>query len=381
MSTTAGPVPLEALLDQAPPVGEVRLREIELRKSDPTWRFALAANASSPGLLLELVADGVTGAGSAGEIRHLGHDLPAMRDQLRAAGPALRGGDRAALAGLTGPARCVVHTALVDLVARSQGVPVRDLLGPTVRESVALTRILSLKSPAEMAGIAAGHRDEGYRHVKVKLDNAEDGDLDVARLRAIRAEVGPDFGLTIDANQSYSPEQAVRLVERIADLGVLVFEQPVPAGDLDGLAWVTQRSAIPIEADEAADSVERIRVIAETGAAHGVSIKLAKLGGLDHAATAARICADAGLEVRIGAHVGSRLLNAAALQLAAVLPGLREPAELAEFARLEGDPARGLEVEDGAVRVSPEPGLGITVAPDPARSSVPSTVPPEGVRR
>jgi L-alanine-DL-glutamate epimerase-like enolase superfamily enzyme len=372
MSSTAPAISLEDLLEQAPPLTDARLHRIELRKSDPTWRFALAARASSPGFVLVLTSDQLAGYGSAGEIRH---DLAHMREQITAALPALAHSrtddEAAALAALTGPARALVHMALLDLVARSRGVAAHALLGTAVRSQVELTRILSLKSPPEMAAIALEHQREGYRHVKVKLDNEDNGAVDLARLRAIRDAVGPDFGITIDANQSYSPEEAVRFCERIDQFRVIVFEQPVPADDLDGLAYVTTRTAIPIEADEAASSLERVRQIAERGAANGVSIKIAKLGGLDQALTAANLCTAAGLDIRIGAHVGSRLLNAAALHLAVVLPALHEPAELAEFERLEGDPATGLEVRAGHLRVPDRVGLGVDVdLPDDPASAL-----------
>ena len=140
---------------------------------------------------------------------------------------------------------------------------------------------------------------------------------------------------------------------------VIVFEQPVLADDLDGLEYLTKRSPVPIEADEAANSLERVREIVDRHAAHGVSIKIPKLGGIDRAAEAIAMCGAAGLTVRMGAHVGSRLLNAAALQLAVVADNLSEPSELAEFVRLEDDPIAGLDVTDGRLLLPGGLGLGV----------------------
>jgi L-Ala-D/L-Glu epimerase len=339
---------------------------VVLRKSDPTWRFALAANPTNPGLLLELRSDdGTTGLGSACEIRHLGHGLADMRAAVNAVVPLFldidsSGQPLADLDRVGGPARAIVQMALLDLVARSRGVAAHQLLGQRRRDGVELIRILSLKSPDEMAAMAVSHQAEGYRHVKIKLDNAAD-DVDFRRVAAIREAVGPDFGLTVDANQSYEASDALRLCERLAPLNVQVFEQPVPADDLDGLAFLTTRSPVPIEADEAANSFERVQEIASRHAAHGVSIKVPKLGGLDRAAEAIAICGDAGVTVRIGAHVGSQLLNAAALQLAVVTDNLDGPAELAEFARLDDDPVRGLQIRSGDVILPDGPGLGVFI--------------------
>jgi L-alanine-DL-glutamate epimerase-like enolase superfamily enzyme len=353
------------LLAAAPPVVDASITEVVLRKSDPTWRFALAANPTNPGLLLELrTANGIAGLGFACEVRHLGHDLAVMRAALDRAIPVLRRDDPDpgpldALDTLGGPGRAILQMALLDLVARERGVHGHALLGVQCRPGVALTRILSLKSPEHMAKVAAAHAAEGYRHVKIKLDNGPD-DLDYRRVAAIRQAVGPDFGLTVDANQSYSSaDDALRLCERLEPLDVRLFEQPVPADDLAGLAYLTRHSPVLIEADEAANSLARVQEIVQRQAAHGISIKIPKLGGVDRAAQAIRLCQEAGVQVRIGAHVGSRLLNAAALHLAVTVDGLTEPAELAEFARLEGDPVEGLEIRDGALAPPDSPGLGV----------------------
>lgn len=353
-----------ALLEAAPPIVSATVHDLLLRKSDPTWRFALAANPDNRGLILELrAADGRVGLGSAGEVRHLGHDLATMRAVVGAvaahiAAPADAGEALDELDRIGGPARAIVQMALLDLVARSRDLPAHELLGTLRRDRVALTRILSLKAPDRMAAVAAQHVAEGYRHLKIKLDNA-DGDADYARVAAIRSAVGPDVALTVDANQSYRPDDALRLCDRLAPLDLLLFEQPVPADDIDGLAFLTARSPVPIEADEAADSLDRLREIVDRRAAHGVSVKLPKLGGIDRARTAIDYCRAGGVPVRIGAHVGSRLLNAAALHLAAVVDELAEPAELAEFARLEGDPAQGLDIVDGTLVLPGGPGLGV----------------------
>ena len=363
---------IEGLLAAAPPLERVDIRDIVLRKKDPTWRFALAANPANPGFLVQLVArDGTTGSGSAGEIGHIGHHLGSMRSALADAVPVLAasaGSARPAssvLTTLNGPARAIVQTALLDLVARHRGQPAHELLGPVQRRSVELTRIVPLKSAGEMAAAAAELVAAGYRNLKIKLDNS-DADLDVARVAAIRQAVGPEIGFTIDANQSYPVDGAVAVARRLERYRIDVFEQPNPADDIAGLAEIRRRSPIPVEADESASSLRRIASIVETGAADGVSIKIPKLGGIDHALAAIRMCAQAGLQVRMGAHVGSQLLNAAAVHLAAVVPDLAEPSELAEFDRLLDDPVTGLTITNGRLDIPPGAGYGVTVTGAPS---------------
>ena len=134
----------EALLEVAPRLVSFRIDRLELPKSDPTWRFALAANPSSPGFLLQFFGeDGTVGSSSVGEIQHLGYRLGDMRASLEVALPRLvAGGGWSAAEGLTGPSRALVQMALMDLVARSKQVAAHRLLGGLERDSVRVTRIL-----------------------------------------------------------------------------------------------------------------------------------------------------------------------------------------------------------------------------------------------
>ena len=88
-------------------------------------------------------------------------------------------------------------------------------------------------------------------------------------------------------------------------------------------------------------------------------LKVPKLGGLWNTLIAAQICATGNVQYRLGAHVGSRLLNAHAMQLAAALPDVWYACEFGEFARLLDDPFEGIEVEDGVIHLPDGPGAGV----------------------
>src|SRR6185437_13256529 len=96
---------------------------------------------------------------------------------------------------------------------------------------------------------------------------------------AAREAVGDAAVLTVDANQSFTAKEAVTFGRAIHGLGVQVFEQPVPRGDIAALRWVRERSALTIEADESADSLEAITALLRHEAVDAVSLKLSKLGG------------------------------------------------------------------------------------------------------
>ncbi|MCS7240406.1 MAG: dipeptide epimerase, partial [Candidatus Bipolaricaulota bacterium] len=130
---------------------------------------------------------------------------------------------------------------------------------------------------------------------------------DVARVRAVREAIGEGVRMWIDANQGWTRAQAVWALARLSEYGVEFVEQPVPAEDLEGMAWVRKRSPIPVMADESvhspADALRAIRL----GACDYVNIKLMKAGGLLRAKEIAAICKHAGLPNMIGGMVESNL--------------------------------------------------------------------------
>lgn len=340
-----------------------------LRKKDPKWRFALGARPLSEGVIVELESeDGIRGYGWVGEIQHLGHDLESVRtatESLVASITEVRLESLQPLfvrleseAAVRRPALSGVESAVLDLLAKARGVPVHAMLGGAFRSEIPVLRILGIKTPDDMAANALTLVHEGYRHIKIKVDNDPSG-VDADRVRAIRSAVGPEVHLTLDANQSYDARGAIALYEAVADQRIDIFEQPVPAKDWAGLRTVSDALDCIVEADEAADSLPNVLRLAGTNACTGISLKLLKLGGIQAVLHAARICRDAGIQTRLGAHVGSQLLAAAALQAAVAIPDIGYACELAEFARLDDDPFTGLSVEGGVIRLGSEPGLGV----------------------
>jgi L-alanine-DL-glutamate epimerase-like enolase superfamily enzyme len=254
-------------------------------------------------------------------------------------------------------AKAAVDCALHDLLARSLGVPLNMLFGGPVRDGVPILRILAIKEPDEMAAQAQKLVDRGYRYLKIKVSG--EVDLDVARVRAIRRQVGDDIHLTIDANQSYSTKDAITALNRMAEYRIDLAEQPVDAHDFAGLALVTRSVPVTVEADEAASSLQAVfRLVAER-AVDAISLKIPKLGGLRNTIAAASLCAAGHIKYRLGAAVGSRLLAAHGLHLACTLPGVEYACELAEFDRLLDDPFKGLEVKDGMLKLPEGPGSGV----------------------
>jgi L-Ala-D/L-Glu epimerase len=358
-------------------IAEVSIDESVLPKKDKDWKFALAANPATEGWIVSIRAeDGTVGYGYASTMNHYGAPHEAVKGALDRLCKPLVGRDSREIASImddldhamhgNNQAKSGIDCALHDLLARRLGVPICDLFGgPAVREFATL-RILPIKSPADMAKNARMLADKGVRHFKIKVHG--EVEEDVARVKAIRAEVGPEAHLTIDANQSYFPKDAIRALTLMAPYGIDLAEQPVKANDLLGLKAVTQAVPITVEADEAAYSLDQVMILVRERIVDAVSLKITKLGGLRKTYAAAQICDAGGVKYRLGAHVGPMLLAAHAMQLAAALPGIWYASELSEFDGLAEDPWEGLDLVDGVLRLSDAVGCGVTPKANAAQS-------------
>jgi L-alanine-DL-glutamate epimerase-like enolase superfamily enzyme len=244
------------------------------------------------------------------------------------------------------------------------------LFGGKVREEVPILRILAIKTPTEMAAAAQKLVDKGYRYLKIKVHG--EVDEDVARVAAIRRQVGDDVHLTIDANQSYTTKDAIAALNRMAEYRIDLVEQPVSADDFEGLALVTRTVPVTVEADEAAGSLREIFALVSQRAVDAVSLKIPKLGGLRNTLAAARLCEAAHIKYRLGAAVGSRILSAQALHLACALPGVDYACELGEFDRLLDDPFEGLEVENGVLHLPQGPASGVRLISSTQKKAKPA---------
>ena len=341
-----------------------------MAKDDPTWRFALGASPTTSGWIVAITADdGTVGYGYASATAHIGASYEGIKATLERFTPILIGKDpfdielilRELDHNLAGnnQSKAAIDCALYDLMAKSLGVPLYKLFGGKVRDSVPILRILAIKKPLEMAASAQKLVDKGYNYFKIKVhgDVAED----VACVKAIRQQVGDGAHLTIDANQSYLPKDAITAINRMAEFNIDLVEQPVRVEDMRGLKLVTDSVPVTIEADESGGSLGDVMTLVMNRVVDAVSLKIPRLGGLRHTVAAARICEAGGVRYRFGAAVGSRLLSATGMHLAAALPGVDYACEVGEFDRLLDDPFEGIEIKNGHLTVTETIGAGVTL--------------------
>jgi L-Ala-D/L-Glu epimerase len=270
-------------------------------------------------------------------------------------------------------ARAGLDMALHDLVGKALGVPAAVLLGGRHKSRVTVAIEIAGGPPDAMASECTRLVALGVRAFKPKIGGHPDQDAD--RLAAIRDAVGPQVSLRADANQGYSPKEAVRLC-RLAQqrgVGLELLEQPVAAWDLQGMAYVRQMAEIPIEADESCYSVHDAMQLVRHEAADVLNIKLGKAGGFYKAKQIAAIAEAAGLRCVLGTAFGLGLEIAAKLQLAASTMLVVDAVEFTEISlhpNLLGPPHDrlfSLPLDEGTLPVPDGSGLGVALDEDEVR--------------
>jgi L-alanine-DL-glutamate epimerase-like enolase superfamily enzyme len=190
-----------------------------------------------------------------------------------------------------------------------------------------------------------------------------DLDMDEARVAAVRDAVGAQVKIRLDANGGWKESEAGQAIARLAAHRIEFLEQPVAAGDLCALARLRAASPILIAADEALDGGRAVDAIFERNAADILILKPAVLGGLRAARRLAARARAVGVGVAVTSALDSAVGLAAALHLAAALPGPQPDAGLATAALLAEDLAAAPVPSRGEIALPDENGLGVTLLP------------------
>lgn len=259
-------------------------------------------------------------------------------------------------------AKAAVDMAVYDLFAKSCKKPLYKVLGGS-RSEIETDLTISVNEIGEMVEDSLRAVEQGFRILKIKV--GKEGLKDIDRIKAIRQAVGPDIRLRIDANQGWSPKEAVRIIRTMEDMGISMdlVEQPVSAHDFNGMKYVTSQVYTPILADESVFSMEdAIRLIQER-AADLINIKLMKTGGIYQALKVCGIAENYGVECMIGCMLESKIAVSAAAHLAAG-KSIITRADLDGPSLCKEDPYTGGPIYEGnKIIMNESPGLGITEVP------------------
>lgn len=322
-----------------------------------TFTVSSYSRTTTPGVQLEITCDGYTGHGEASMPPYLGHtvesvcsflekvdlgqfDSPFLIEDIMAYLDTISDGDS--------PAKAAIDIALHDLTGQMLGAPLYKIWGYNPAKAGPTSFTIGIDTPEvvrqktqECAGL--------YKVLKVKVGL----DTDEQMIRTIREIT--DLPIAVDANQGWKDRsKALDEIFWLKEQGVILVEQPLAKERLDDTAWLTERSPLPIIADEA---VQRLRDIPRLkGAYSGINIKLMKSTGLLEARKMIAYARAEGMKVMLGCMTETSVACTAAAHLA--------PA--ADFCDIDGnllitnDLYKGVTVRDGLLTLPDGPGLGLT---------------------
>jgi o-succinylbenzoate synthase len=243
-------------------------------------------------------------------------------------------------------ALAAIDLALWDRAGRRAGRPVAELLTDDPPLAVAVNATLGAEDRAGAADQAAAARTAGFRCVKLKVGTGDDA----GRVAAVRAALGPEAELRLDANGAWTPDEAVQMIETLAPAGLELVEEPVHG--LDELRAVRGRVAVRIAMDETAALPGALA----SGAADAVCLKLSRCGGISALLACATLVRASGAEPYIASTLDGPLGIAAALHAAAALR-LQPACGLATLGLFDEEEPELLRARDGAIAVPRGPGL------------------------
>lgn len=311
--------------------------------------------------------DGSVGYGAAGPSRYYGETaetaaavLPDLLGVVEAADDAfaIRALHRRIddVVGRNPAAKAAVDIALYDLAASRLDLPVATLLGLETEVGIESSYTIGIDDPSTMAERARAAVGSGHGILKVKLG----GEDDPAAIRAVR-EAAPDATIRVDANEAWTPAEALRMIDHCAAADVEFVEQPIPASEHEGLRYVHERSPLPIAADESCEVADDVARVADR--CDIINLKLMKCGGITGALPIIHAARAHGKEVMLGCMVESAASIAAGAHLAPLL----DYADLDGALLLADDPFAGSHVTPGNITIdADQPGLGVELTGTPS---------------
>jgi len=320
--------------------------------------FTVATNSrtTTPVVLTTIEYDGVKGFGEASMPPYLGesHESvlsflskvnmeqfrdPFLMEDILAYVDGVMPGNHAAKAS--------IDIALHDLTGKLLGQPWFRLWGLN-REK---TPVTSFTIGIDKADVVREKTVEaaGFKLLKIKMGRDNDREM-IDTVRAVT-----DVPVFVDVNQGWKDRNyALEMANYLSERGALFIEQPMPKEQVDDIAWLTERSPLPILADEALQTVEDL--LPMKGVYSGINIKLMKCGGMHSAYKMITMARQMGMKILIGCMTETSCAVSAAAQLSPLV----DWADLDGNLLISNDVYDGMTVVDGKITLPDRPGIGIT---------------------
>ena len=259
-------------------------------------------------------------------------------------------------------AKAAMDMAVYDLMAKSAKIPLCILLNKSTDLKRPLMTDLTISvNPVEQMVLDAKEAvARGFQSLKIKV--GKEGSKDLERIHEIRAAIGEQVGIRVDANQGWTPQEAVAILLQAQDmkLNLEFVEQPVSAADISGMAYIKANTNIAIVADESAFHPEEVERIFYENAADMVNIKLMKAGGIYEALKIAEIARRYGKKCMVGCMLESKIAVSAAAHFAAAMGDVVSAIDLDGPSLCAVDPyLGGPAFQDPYIYLSTTEGIGI----------------------
>lgn len=326
--------------------------ELKLRQA---WTLSRGTWTTRRNVLVRLEKDGITGYGEAAPIPRYSESAESNEEFIRQALPVLekdlweyqdRWQELEALSPGQNAAKAALDMAILDWIGKNLGIPLYQFFGLNPEKTLPTTYSIGIDEAEVMQKTALAA--PAFRRLKIKVGVPDDR----KHIEAIRAVT--DRPLIVDANEGWKDrQQALEMINWLAERGVEFVEQPMPADNLEDHRWLKERVPVPIFADESVHKVKNIPALAS--AFHGINIKLMKCGGLQEALRMVSVARALGLKLMIGCMIESSL----AISAAATLTPLFDYADLDGNILVTNDPFRGLTLDGDLWKLSEKPGLGV----------------------
>ncbi|MEX1274678.1 MAG: dipeptide epimerase [Bacteroidota bacterium] len=327
-----------------------------------TFTISRSSRDISPVVLLEIEHDGIVGYGEAAPSRRYGESVETVQQFL--AGLNLGQFDdpfqlESILDSVQGSAegnysaKAAVDIALHDWIGGKMNLPLWKYWGLDKNKTPISSFTIGIDAPEVIERKV--REAEEYPILKVKLGGENDQEI----IRAIRKVTKKT--LRVDANEGWKVrETAVEKIKWLEQEGVEFVEQPMPATDLAGTAWVRERVNLPLVADE--NSLRLHDVPKLQGVFDGINIKLMKCTGLREAMQMVHTARACGLKIMVGCMIETSVAISAAAQFTPLI----DYADLDGAALTTNDPFDGVTLVEGRLVLSDRPGIGV-VRRDPVR--------------
>ena len=332
--------------------------ELQLRH---TFTVATSSRTTTQGVQLEIEYEGLTGYGEASMPPYLQKELGTVESVMEFFGKAAKVLERYddptrledilseidSLSEGNAAAKAAIDIALHDLVGKMLGAPWYRIWGLDKTKAPSTTFTIGIDTP-DVVRAKTEECAAKFNILKVKLGRDNDKEM-IETIRSVT-----DLPIAIDANQGWKDKHyALDMIHWLNERGIVMIEQPMPKTQIDDTAWVSERSPLPVFADE---SIQRLKdVTAQKGIFTGINIKLMKCTGMREAWKMLTLARALDMKVMIGCMTETSCACSAAAQLSPAV----------DFADLDGnllisnDRFKGMEVVGGKITLNDLPGIGV----------------------